>query len=227
MQKLYPLFTVITLCIIGFVKVVVSLRNTVKEQEFAIEFLNKYRDFSIKLFQNKVDGELYQWLKLNGTKMQKRINVSGISCDYKPAGVNYIVKGYQVILNGISNLLTEYRQFGDLGFERNMVRDEATLIDDTLLTYIGGLNSEYDQGLSEVKNALIWLREGIRTIVVIPISLMYWSGLIQYRTYSILANNFLVKLIAFLIAFIGLIGSIVTIVTGYEPFLKIINDIKK
>jgi hypothetical protein len=159
--------------------------------------------------------------------MQKRISVSGISCDYKPAGANYIVKGYQVILNGISNLLTEYRQFGDLGFGRNMVHDEATFIDDMLLTYMGGLNTEYDQGLSEVKNPLIWLREGVRTIVVMPISLMYWSGLIQYRTYSILANNFLVKFIAFLVAFIGLIGSIVTIFTGYEPFLKIINDMKR
>lgn len=227
MQKLYPIFVVIALCIIGFLRVTLSLRKTVKEQEFAIEFLNKYREFSNKLFQNNIDGELYQWLKLNGTKMQKQISVRGISCDYKPAGANYIVKGYQMILNGISNLLMEYRQFGDLGFGRNMLQDEATLIDDTLLTYMGGLESEYDQGVSEVKNPLIWFREGVRTIVVMPISIMYWSGLIQYRTYSILANNFLVKLIAFLVALVGLIGSIVTIVTGYEPFLKIINNIKR
>ncbi len=227
MQRLYPLFAVIALCIIGFIKVAVSLRNTVKEREFAIEFLSNYREFSNKLFQDNVDDELYQWLKLNGAKMQKRISISGISCNYKPAGANYIVKGYQLILNGVSNLLREYHQFGDLGFGRNMVHDEATLIDDTLLTYMGGLNSEYDQGISEAKNPLIWLREGVRTIVVMPISLMYWSGLIQYRTYSILSNNFLIKLIAFLVAFIGLIGSIVTIVTGYEPFIKIINDIKR
>jgi hypothetical protein len=78
MNKFYPLLTVITLCVIGVLKVVVSFRNTVKEQEFAIEFLNKYREFLKKLFQYNVDGELYQWLKLNGLKMQKRINVRGI-----------------------------------------------------------------------------------------------------------------------------------------------------
>jgi hypothetical protein len=227
MNKFYPLLTVITLCVIGVLKVVVSFRNTVKEQEFAIEFLNKYREFLKKLFQYNVDGELYQWLKLNGLKMQKRINVRGISCGYKPAGANYIFKDYQLILNGISNLLTEYRQFGDSCFGKNMMRDEATMIDDLLLTYIGELESEYDYGLSEVKNPLIWFREGVRTIVVMPISFLYWSGLIHYRTYSILANNFLVKLITFFIAFIGLIGSIVTIVTGYEPFFKIINVMNK
>lgn len=74
MQKFYPLLAAIVLYIIGFVKVVLSIRNTVKEQGFAIEFLSKDREFLNKLFQNNVDSELYQCLKLNGTKMQKRIS---------------------------------------------------------------------------------------------------------------------------------------------------------
>lgn len=226
MQKLYPLVAVILLCVIGFAKICISLRGVINKRLSAIEFLNKLREFSNRLFQANFDNELYQWLKLNSSKIQKQVNIYGISCNYKPAGANYMINGYQIILNGISNMLTEYRQFSGLGFGRSMIQDEATLIDDTLLTYIGELESEYEEVFSEVKNPLIWLREGVRSIVVLPISLMYWSGLIRYRTYSNLTNNFFVKFIAFLVAVIALISSIVTIVTGYDPFWRIIGNIK-
>lgn len=226
MQKFYPLLAVILICIIGFVKICIIIRRVINKRLFGIEFMNKFREFSNKLFQDNLDNELYQWLKLNSSKIQKQVNIYGISCDYRPAGANYMIKGYQIILNGISNMLTEYRQFSGLGFGRSMLQDEATSIDDTLLTYIGELDSEYEEVFLEVKNPLIWLREGVRAIVVLPISLMYWSGLMRYNTYSNLTNNFFVKFIAFLIAVIGVISSIITIVTGYEPFWKIINSIK-
>ncbi|MVX62404.1 hypothetical protein GKZ28_01645 [Clostridium chromiireducens] len=227
MQKFFPLLAIILLCIIGCAKTFIALKGIIDKRSNAMEFLNKFREFANGLFQNNIDNKLYQWLKLNSSKMQKHVSIYGISCDYKPAGANYIIKGYQVILNGISNMLTEYRQFGDLGFGTSMIQDEAALIDDTLLTYIGELDSEYEEALSQVKNPLIWLREGVRFFVVLPISLMYWSGLIRYRTYSKLTNNFFVKFIAFLVAVIGLVSSIVTIVTGYEAFWNIIDRIKK
>jgi len=191
------------------------------------EYLNKFREFSSDLFQGNINSELYQWLKLNSVKIQKQVSTYGISCNYKPAGANYMIKGYQLIINGISNMLTTYRQFSGFGLGISILQEEASSIDDTLLTYIGELDSNYESIFSEMKNPLIWLREGIRSIVVLPISLIYWSGLIHYRTYNILTNNFFVKLIAFMVTVIGLLSSLITIVTGYEPFWESIENIKK
>jgi len=227
MSKFYPLLAVILVGLIGFIKICISLREVINKRSSAVEYLNKFREFSNDLFQGNINSELYQWLKLNSVKIQKQVSAYGISCDYKPAGANYMIKGYQVILNGISNMLTEYRQFSGLGLGRSILQDEATSIDDTLLTYIGELDSNYEAIVSEMKNPLIWLRKGIQSIVVLPISLIYWSGLIHYRTYNILTNNFFIKLITFMVTVIGLISSVITIVTGYEPFWKIIENIKK
>jgi len=227
MSKFYPLLAVILIGLIGFIKICISLREVINKRSSAIEYLNKFREFSNDLFQGNINSELYQWLKLNSVKIQKQVSAYGISCNYKPAGANYMIKRYQIILNGISNMLTEYRQFGGLGLGTSILQDEATSIDDTLLTYIGELDSNYEAVFSEMKNPLVWLREGIQAIVVLPISLIYWSGLIQYRTYNILTNNFFIKLIAFVVTVIGLISSVITIVTGYEPFWGIVENIKK
>lgn len=190
MQRLYLILAIIAIFVLGLIRILFAIRLVSKKKLFAIDFLNKFREFLEILFQDHVDGELYQWLKLKSSEMQKQINAYGISCNVKPAGANYIIKDYQVILNGISNLVNKYYMFGDLpSMGRNILRDEANSIDDTILTYLGELDTEYNENLADAKNPVIWLREGIRAIVILPISLMFWTGLIHYRTYSNLSNN--------------------------------------
>jgi len=64
---------------------------------------------------------------------------------------------------------------------------------------------------------------GVRVVVGLPIYLLYWTGLIQYSSYSKIKSNIIIKFIGFLVGAIGFISAIVTIITGYEPFIEIIK----
>jgi hypothetical protein len=221
-----PISIVILIFIIGFVKTVLACRATIINHDFAIEYMNKYREFCSPLYQNTFNGDKYQWLKMNSSKMQRLMGSFGIAAVYKPPGANHIFRNYEMLVNGISGIRESYTQMASgygLDLDRRILHETISMIDDMLLTFIGAADNLVDEAQKELKNPLIWLREGVRFIVTSPISLMYWSGLIRYRTYNTLSNNFLVKLLSFLIGVIGIVSSIVTIVTGYTPFRSLIG----
>jgi len=221
-----PFIIVVLIIVIGFVKTVATLRTTVKNENFAIEFMNNYRDFCSPLFQNTFNGDKYQWLKMKSTKMQTLMGSFGIASVYKPPGANHYFRNYEIIVNGISGIRENYSEMVNsysLDLERRILQEVISTIDDVLLTFIGAAEGWVNEAQKEVKNPLIWLREGVRFVVTSPISLMYWSGLVRYRMYNTLSNNYPVKLLSFLIGVIGLVSSIVTIVTGYTPFRSMIG----
>lgn len=223
MQKLILIVILFALCILGFIRLVLDRVYKIKEREFSVNFLNKYREFSNQLMNDNFNNENYQWLKLNSAKMQKQMGVYGVVHAYKPAFSNYMYNNYEIIINGISHIRDLYSETFDFGLGRKVAFDEITGIDDVLLIYMGAIDNEMEVNMSEIKNPMIWLREGVRLIVTLPISLMYWSGLIRYSTYNSLSNNFFTKFISFLVVVIGLVSSIVTIATGYIPFWDIIK----
>lgn len=226
MNTWIPLTIIALVIFIGFMKSYTNYNNKSNQNEFAIEFLNNYREFCDELFKNNFNEEKYQWLKLNSSKMQSSMGRYGTAASYKPSGANYFFQNYQIIVNSLPEIRNQYRRMIDgfgLSFEWRMLEETVRMIEEALLTYIGARSNTVEDAKKELRNPLIWLREGVRFIVTSPISLFYWSGLMQYSTYNTISNNFFVKLISFLIGLIGLISSIVTIVTGYTPFKNIIG----
>lgn len=230
MENWIPMIILIVVCIFGFIKVFLSKRESENEKNYAISYLNKYREFTNDLIKDNYNSDAYVWLKLNSSKIQTQMGEYGVAQAYKPAFSDLIYHNYQVIVNGISHIRDLYSQGGNIGLmsrlEANILYKEISVIDDMLLTYIGAQDNHVNNKVKEMKNPIIWLREGVRIIVTLPISIMYWSGIIHYRTYNTIANNFFVKLISFLVASTGLVSSIITIVTGYEPFMHIIDKFK-
>ncbi len=226
MSNWLPFIIVTLIIIIGFVKTISSYRKTIKNHNFAIEYMNNYREFCSPLFQNTFNSDKYQWLKMNSSKIQTLMGSFGIASMYKPPGANYYFSNHQMIINGISSIRESYSHMDNgfgLNLDRKILQETIRMIDDMLLTFIGAADNWVNEAQKELKNPLIWLREGVRFVVTSPVSLMYWSGLIRYRTYNTLSNNFLVKLLSFLIGVIGFVSSIVTIVTGYTPFRSLIG----
>lgn len=227
MDKWIGVIVLVFVSVIGLVRLILGAKAFNEKRNFSIDFFNNYREFANGLMNQTFDGEKYQWLKLNSSKMQIIMGDYGIASTYKPAGANYMIRNYQMIVNGISEIKETYLRmdhgFG-LSFEIRMLRELIGAIDDVLLTYVGSLDSNRESRMRDIKNPFVWFREGVRFIVTFPIYLMHWSGLIQYTTYYSFSNNIIVKFITFIIGIIAFISSIVTIVTGYTPFIKIIDD---
>ncbi|MGG3269864.1 hypothetical protein ABEP16_13205 [Priestia aryabhattai] len=223
-----PLIIIVILSLLGFFKLVLDIRKIGNLREFSVDFVNMFRKLINQLQNNNFDSELYQSLRLKSAEMQTIMGNYGVARKYKPAGANYIYNNYEIVVNGLAEIRNLHIQMAggfDSSFEKRMLAESASMIDDVLITYIGVLNTQQKKLIIEIKNPFILLREGVRLIVTSPISLIYWSGLIRYRTYDSLSNNIFVKLISVIIGLVGLISSIITIVTGYNPFMDIFNKL--
>lgn len=220
------IITIIIFCI-GLVRSIYDYYNVLKRNNFSFDYINNFRKFGSQLVeQEHFDSENYQWLMMNSSKMQTMMGSYGIASSYKPPFANFMYNNYQLVVNGIREIKDNFQRAAGsygLSFEKRWVIESINIVDDALLTFVGAIGDVLDEAKKDLKNPLIWLREGVRFIVTSPISLMYWSGLMKYRTYNVISNNLFVKFLSFLIGIIGFVSSIVTIVTGYTPFKSIIG----
>ncbi|QGG57901.1 hypothetical protein [Paenibacillus sp. B01] len=223
----WMLFVVILIIfIIGLARSIYDYLQALRKNNYSVEFINIFREFATILIQQEhFESEKYQWLMMNASKMQNMMGSYGIA-SYKPPFANYMFKNYQLIVNGIREIKDTFQRAASsygLSFEKRWVIESINIVDDALITFVGAMGNYKDEVNKQLKNPLIWLREGVRFVVTSPISLFYWSGLMKYRTYNIISNNFFVKFLSFLIGIVGVVSSIVTIVTGYTPFKSIIG----
>lgn len=228
MDKWIVVLFIVAIFIFGFIKIFLKFTRNQKKLNFTVDFINTFRKFGQEIMNDNYDNESYEWLKRHSYKMQTLAGSFGIAQAYKPAFANYQYTNYQIIVNGISEIRSSYlridRGFGYTNLEVTNLRELIMLQDDVLLTYSGHLENASNNIISELKNPLIWFREGIQFIITLPISIAYWAGIMKYTTYYRLNNNFIIRLISFIVGFIALISSIITIITGYKPFINLLKD---
>lgn len=210
---------ILTVFIIGFVQVYNRHSRVVKKIDFAGEYRTKFIDFSNKYFETydrwsragDFDGQLYVWLTMNVSKIQGNLGTFGIM-DYIAPFQTYRVSNYQIVINTIP----KFRDGTAKDFDVNSV-------DDCLLRYIGYLE-EYSQDTQKnLKNPIVWFREGFREVLSIPIFILNWFGIISNRTVNSIKDSFIYKVLSGLIALVTLVSGLVTIVVGYDQTLEFVN----
>lgn len=214
------------LFLIGFIQKMNSLKNIQNKIDFLVTYNNNYVDYLNDYFhrphEEKAD-ELFSYLIRNSQKAQKSLGKIGY-VDYRPAFENYIMKNYPVIVNIVPSLRSNSVTNPIFpNSKNNPIDDEFLRINHLLQMGIGLCEEREDTIKKELRNPFILLKEGVQFIVTLPIVLMYWTGLIKYSTLNKVSNYFIVKLLNFLILIIGFLSAIVTLVTGWEPFIKITN----
>ncbi|MCU5002915.1 hypothetical protein OCD70_22910 [Bacillus tropicus] len=206
---------VIGLILIGFIKQALQLRRLVKDINFLRQYRQNYvkycNDFLGKNIHSEEEGKLFFKLISDAPKAQRLLLSSGL-IDYKPAGAGYYVRNYPVLTNTIQLLRDPF-----------LTKEEVNMLNNIIIMQDSLYNELFEEIKREVVNPFVLLREGVQFFVTLPISLMYWTGLIEYSTLNKVSNYFIVKLLNFLIIIIGFLSAIVTLVTGWEPFIKIAN----
>lgn len=199
----------LAIILIGFIKNVMSLINLNKNVEFLGQYTENYvkycNSYLGKGIHSDEEKRLYVRLISDAPKAQNLLMDLGF-IDYKPGGTWSYIKDYQVLINTVQLL-------------RNPISNEDfKMLYNILLMHVSRLNELFEKNKKETLNPIILLREGIQFFVTLPISLLFWTGIIKHNTQYKLSNNFFVKFISFLVILIGLISSIFTIVLGWEQF---------
>ncbi|MDO3653540.1 hypothetical protein [Bacillus subtilis] len=194
---------VFALILVGFIKNVTRLLDLNKNYNFLGQYTENYvkycNNYLGKGIRSEEENKLYIRVLSDAPKAQRLLINSGY--------INYIS-----LINTVQ-LLRNPPPFGGEDFE---------MLYNTLVMQVSRINELGENTRKETLNPIILLREGVQFFVTLPISLLYWTGLIRYSTQYKLSNNFFIKLINFLIILIGFVSAIVTIVLGWEQFKELL-----
>jgi hypothetical protein len=218
--RLILVLLLIIIFLIGFYKIwkrkIVNLNNI----KFASDFLKNLQSFYNS--QGK-DSSIYSWLINRSPKMQSIMGDFGVLSSYQPPYKNIVFNNYQIISNMIPELNKEYY---DLSMTTsriiNMVFDT---IQESIMRYIGNSEDIIEIRKKQLKNPILWFKEGIGAIILFPIITLNLFGLLSNQLIDSLSNNVIVKLIIFIVGLVGFVASIVTITIGWPGFINIVNQI--
>lgn len=212
---------IMALLVVGFFQVYNLHSEVDKKITFANEYRNKFNQLTNKYFKTydnwsrsgNFDRELYVWLTMNVNLMQEYLGSHGVM-EYIAPFQTYRISNYQIVINTIPK------------FRDGSVKDfDINSVDDCLLRYIGYLEGIINKNKKNLKNPIIWFREGFREVLSIPIFILNWFGIISSRTVSSIKNSLIFKAISGLISLITLISSIVTIIVGKDQTIEFIHKL--
>jgi hypothetical protein len=206
----------VALAAIGFARLVRIALRIGERSQFAVEFLEQFQKYAASRGQ---DTEAYGWLVHRSTKMQQHMGDSGIYAYYKPPFANYQVTNYAVVLNGIPEL----RQAYETGYVSDVGGQTAAALLEAIVRYMGQLDDLRESHLRDMKNPFVWLRDGVRLVIASPVYLLSWMGALGESTASAFIQSRLFKIVSGLVALVGLVAGVMTIVLGWDQFLKLIG----
>jgi hypothetical protein len=212
---------VVILLVIGVFKIRQDMKRLREKVAFAKQYHEKLRDF---VLQNGFDQPLYTWLVYHSEAMQTQLGPYGVRT-YIPTGSSTAIPNYLVLLNSLPAL----RESRTTTFPRitpdPFFRDTANTCLETMVRYLGAMESVEDNIQSDLKNPLIWLREGVRVVVLIPLRFLQWVGLLNKPTYIKWSGSGCIKVIAGLGTIATLLSTIITIVLKWEDFVETIKQL--
>lgn len=210
------ILVVIGLIIIGLIKEFRNLLRVVKDIDFLSNYNSTYVDYMNnylgKKYNTPEEKELHIKLISEAPKAQRLLLDAGL-VDYQPAFRGYMVKNYPILINTIQSLRNP-----------SSLTEEFNWLNTILIMQIARYKEFQKSIKANIFNPLVLLRKGVQFFVTLPISLLYWTGVIQYSTQYILSNNIIVRFLNFLIITIGFISAIVTIILGWEQFKEILYN---
>lgn len=220
MQTFIIILIIFAVFIVGYFILRGRYSWTVKKNEYANEYRNKFIEFSNKYFNTydrysrsgEIDNSLYVWLTMNSNKIQTDMGLFGV-VDYLAAFRTHKVTNYRVILNTIP----KYRD-GDIK------EQDVNLLDNCLLRYLGFIQEMESIALNNLKNPLIWFREGIRTMISVPLLIFNSFGILSNQTVEKITGNLIFNIFSGIIALVTLISGLITIIVGYEQTMTFIRE---
>ncbi len=220
MDRIFITLVLISIFIIGLVRIRNKRLKVIDKLNFLGEFRNKYIQIANMVKPSigglmddpsNIDKNIYHWLILNSSRAQKEVGSFGIGEISMPAR-GIFIPDYQFI----TNVIPKFR-------ETSIQRTEISSVDDILLRCIGYYQNKPDELLAELKNPLKWFQNGLSYILSFPVELLYSFGIITSNFAYNIKNNILYKFITGLFGLIGVFSGIVGLVTGWEQFIVILS----
>ncbi|OGU10272.1 MAG: hypothetical protein A2075_21740 [Geobacteraceae bacterium GWC2_58_44] len=152
--------------------------------------------------------------------MQRQLGRTGILAAFRPPFADFQYTNYQILLNMLPELRKAFVDSYALG---RLASEYGATVQETMLRHLGEIDECETNLGKEVRNPFVWLREGARTILAIPLYLLQWFGIISESITDKVTGNFIFRMLSSVAVIVGFIGSVITIVLGWEQFSRMMN----
>lgn len=221
MDKKIPILIIMGIIILGVISKLIELRRI----KLRIDFTQDYREKFIKyineiISQHNINHELYYELTLKVKEMQYELGADGEFAFMKDNLWGYTASGYQLLINFLPETKDMLDGFAIPERYNTLIRN----CDDMFIRHLGTLEKEFDSIRKGIFNPFSSFAEGIKFIILLPFTIMNWFGFISTeKTYRVRKSVF-VKVLNIVVAIIGFVSAIITIVVGWNDFLRIILE---
>lgn len=201
------------LCVIGFVRVARTRKGLFDRVQLAIDYLEHLKSY---VTSHGNDSEAYGWLVHRSTRMQRQLGSAGIYAAYRPPYARVQYTNYPIILNMLPDLRHALNDHSlqDVAFQY------ASALQDTLVRHLGTLDDVMEQSDASLRNPIIWLREGVRAVMALPIQILSWLGAISESTVAAVSGGRTFMAISAFSAVIGFVSAVMGIILGWQQFLE-------
>lgn len=188
-----------------------------------LEYTESYRNDFLTLYEQinksgKYDEQLYYKLMQEVHKIQSELGVDGIISVYQDQLAGIRINNYPLFLNFFNELRTQMLNYS-LFAERIYL--SVGSCDEAMTKHIGLLKEAIHIAKKDIINPFRCFSCGINTICSIPVKILEWCQIINVSSSGRILNSKLHTLISKVITLIGLVGSLITIILGWNQVVSL------
>jgi hypothetical protein len=210
---------VVVLLSIGFFRISSRIRALQGESDEVDDF---HQGFSRYLESEGQDMDAYVHVTERAFRIQALLGPVGVMGLFRAPFGAYQARNWQIIVNALPALRREYEDGRGL-FQRSRGLDGyAALLQETLFRYRGWIDGRIAERRADLRNPIVWLREGVTAVLLVPIALLHSLGMSGAATASFSESPAL-RVLAGLVTLIGLVGSVIGIVLDWSDFTALLG----
>lgn len=214
-DRLIIVVVVVATCGLGLGRILREKKRISDKCTLAVEYMEHLRTYTQSRGN---DYESYGWLMHRSNKMQMQLGASGIYSSYRPPYANFQYSNYPIILNILPDLRNALED--SILSDSPVVHQYSRALQDALVRHLGSLHDHDELNNKALHNPVIWIREGVRVITALPLTLLGWLGALSEATVVRLTSGRFFKGISAFAATVGFVSAVMGVALGWEQFTK-------
>ena len=216
-DRLIIVGVVVATCALSLGRILREKRRVSDRCKLAVEYMEHLKTY---IQSRGNDYESYGWLVHRSNKMQVQLGSGGVYASYRPPHANFQYSNYPIILNMLPDLRNAFND--SILSNSQVVHQYSMALQDTLVRHLGSLHDLDELNNKALRNPVIWLREGVRVITALPLTLLGWLGALSETTVTRLTSGRFFKGISAFAALVGFVSAVMGVALGWEQFTQMV-----
>ncbi len=214
-SRMIAIAALLVLAAIGFARVGRRLAVLTVEESFAHEYFQRFQDFMRSAGK---DLDAYTWLTRHSARMQDVLGPWGFLSSYHRPFTNIMYENVPVTATLLPDLYRELNQ-SSFGPHAPTVAVLEQALQECLVRHSGVREGQIKAAMGDLKNPFVWFREGVGFVLALPFSLLGWLGVVSIPSVQRVGGSPVARGVKGILSLLALAASVITICTGWGPFV--------